>query len=418
MPRTGSTLLRLILDTHPEVFAPDEIRLGRLCASLFTALEGVSESGGQDAARHEDLSASPEALAETREVVAGLMTRPTERKGKRLWCEKSPENLRYLQIIEQVFPDACYILLHRHCLDVVKSCLSASPYGFNLTVVSRYVAASTDNFVAALVRAWVEEVGKLLDFAERREQTQDGRKQGKLCFQLRYEDLVTAPEATMSALCDFLDIEMESKILERVFSSPHHQRLRAGDGNALFSSGISRGSLGRGHEIPWAEIQGLPGTLLADMNTLLERLGYPLVEGPDWSLGFDGEELPAPEEHPAPAEDREYFVRQLFEEILPKRLADMSSPALLGSSYHFLVSGEGGGSWVLDLAREPARVLPGEQQASCEIRLSSQELEAVSLGRSNPAVAHREGRVQVTGTLEVEAMRALASLLNTSEYIK
>ena len=36
-PRSGSSLLRYILDTHPAICCPGELSLGQLCKDLYTA---------------------------------------------------------------------------------------------------------------------------------------------------------------------------------------------------------------------------------------------------------------------------------------------------------------------------------------------------------------------------------------------
>lgn len=399
MPRAGSTLLRLLLDTHSEIYAPDELRLGRLCHALFGTLEGLSEAGGLDAGRRAHLETSPGVLAETRGIASGLLSEAARRKGKRIWCEKSPENLEYLAVLEQVFPEAPAILLHRHCLDVVASCLRAGRYGFNLMVVGRYLAGQHQNFVVPLVRAWVEEVGRLLDFQERHTQS---------CFRLRYEDLVAEPRSHLESLCRFLGVGSEPEIVDRVFDTPHHQRLNAGDGNAIFSTAITADGIGRGREIPWERVRSVPDDLFEAMNQTLVRLGYPPVEDASWEYGVEIGSESRPKEAPGSAPG----IQEILEGRIPAHLAAGSPAALAGSLYTFVVTGEGGGTWVLDLTGERGRVVPGAEPAGVEIHLADRDLVAIASNGGNPAAAYGEGRVRIKGgALDLDALRALVSLL-------
>lgn len=398
LPRSGSTLLRLILNSHSQIYAPDELRLGRLCHGLFCTLEGLKESGGLSALRQDDFAASPEALAETRAWAAELMTRHTRRKGKTIWCEKSPDNLLFIRTLIQIFGEAKYILLHRHCLDLVMSCISASQFGFQLAVIGKYISGSEDNFVMPLIRAWVENVNLLLDF--------EGAFPER-CTRLRYEDLVTSPLATLGSLCSFLGVPLEKDLIAKAFSGPQRQRLHAGDPNAAFSMAISGSSVGHGKKVPWSYLEGLPGYLFEAMNRALQDLGYPPVTGASWEVGSGtaaGERPPS-----AVALD----LKDLFERLVPERLARGAGAKLKGSSYQFTVLGGNGGSWLLDLAGDPGRIVPqGGAQAQCKIEIAEDDLKAIIDGGSNPALLYRDGKVRVEGRLDLEALRALVELLS------
>ncbi|MGH9939155.1 MAG: sulfotransferase, partial [Blastocatellia bacterium] len=41
-PRSGSTLLRYVVDTHPEICCPVELRFGALCERLVTVVDCLS----------------------------------------------------------------------------------------------------------------------------------------------------------------------------------------------------------------------------------------------------------------------------------------------------------------------------------------------------------------------------------------
>src|SRR5262245_55263685 len=80
-PRSGSTLLRYILDTHPDICCPGEISIGALCAHLSTA---VHYTTAQLRASNETHRARLTA-AEVRSVVDSLMNSYAELKKKSIW---------------------------------------------------------------------------------------------------------------------------------------------------------------------------------------------------------------------------------------------------------------------------------------------------------------------------------------------
>ena len=174
--RSGSTLLRYIIDTHPQVCSPAHLHLGQLCRSLYTS---IFYSLGQTLEVTDEAMRERLVAAETRRIVDELMGRYTNAKGKQTWCEKTTENLQYLRILHEVFPDARYVCLYRNCMDVVHSSIECSRFGF-MPELAPYVQKRPDNVVAAMVESWVEKTKILLEF-EHAHPSQ--------CFRIKYETL-------------------------------------------------------------------------------------------------------------------------------------------------------------------------------------------------------------------------------------
>jgi protein-tyrosine sulfotransferase len=417
LPRTGSTLLRLILDTHPDVFCPDELNLGRLVRALYDTSEGLAEGAGTVAQQPAQIDPGSPGAVETRRLIAGMLGAAAARKGKSLWCDKSPSNLEHMGWIERLLPGSRFILLHRHCLDFAISCLRFSTYGFFLTVVGDYVRRDHTNFLRAVVRAWVEKTEELLRF----EAEHPGR-----CHRLRYEDLVAAPETSVRALGEFLGVAFEPQLLRRVFSTAHHQRAFNGDLNALYSHAIVDRGVGRGAELEPQAFASIPAELLRQMNGLLETLGYPAVEltatGFDMHLGRGGaaavagaaaahaadevddakDGAAAPPAVPADA---------IFSMIGQRLNAAPTLAGQVNSSFKFVLGGQGGGTWVLDLTEPPGRVIADDAEARCVISASAADFVEIVSGRLNPAVAVKEGRMKLGGEVDETALRGLIGML-------
>ena len=70
----------------------------------------------------------------------------------------------------------------------------------------------------------------------------------------------------------------------------------------------------------------------------------------------------------------------------------------VGAVYQFDVSGEQGGSWVVDLKASPGGVRVGaDDDADCVISLSREDLAGIMNGSVNPQTAFLMGRVKIAG---------------------
>jgi len=248
--RSGSTLLRYILDTHPDVFAPAEMHLGRLCHVLERVFLGIA---GPDA---------PGVAADIRRHVDAIMDNHTRRHNKQVWCEKSVRTVDYLEIVHRLYPEARYICLYRSCLDVVRSSLEVSAYGFDGYGFDEYVRASVGNTVDALIDYWHDKVSVIRNF-ELAHPAQS--------VAVTYEALVLDTERTVSALFDFLQLRWTPELTAAIFSTPHVRG--PGDGKILHDTAIAP-RVGGGASIPLARISA---DRLRTMNDLMRELGYPAV---------------------------------------------------------------------------------------------------------------------------------------------
>ena len=254
--RTGSTLLRYVLDTHPELCAPPELQIGALCQQL-SLLHTYTVDEDQELAPD---WASASARRRTRRVVDELMHEYCKRQGKLLWCEKSLGNVQRLHVLDDVYPDARLIYLHRHCLDVVCSGLELERILPGRAGFEPFIARRPDDPFAALVDYWCDTTERLLAHE---------KANARRSTRLRYEDLVRTPRRVLPRVFDLLDLDWDPAILDRVFVT-HHTR-GPGDGKIARTSRIETGSVGRGFTLPW---RTLAPESLARVQSLLGRLGY------------------------------------------------------------------------------------------------------------------------------------------------
>lgn len=377
--RSGSTLLRYVLDTHPEICSPGQLYLGQLCRSLETT---AYYSVGQVVEVADERERERLVAEEVRRIVEDLMGRYAEAKSKRMWCDKTTANLEHLPILSRVFPDARCVCLYRNCMDVMYSSIECSRLGFMPEFVP-YVRKSPDNLVAAMAESWVEKTEKLLSF----ERENRGR-----CFRVKYESLVLKPSETLRPMFEFLGVVWDEGLLDAVFTTPHDPG--SGDRKILFRRKIEHSSIGQGSALSREDV---PPALLARVNELLLELDYPPV-GPDWGrtpLPY----LPAG----APGDEAEAVktVREVFESHFPKLIGERGERLdEVNAACRFVVSGEDGGAWTLSLFPAGGRVVPGAAAADCTVTVSPDDLLGIVNGKLNPVAAFDLGRLHVTGDFE------------------
>jgi hypothetical protein len=223
--RSGTTLLRVVLDRSPGIAIPDE--------SFFVPLLARRHRRTIDAERFlDDVARIPTVRAwglrvddvrprvrsgmPTGDAIAAIFEAYAERHGKPRWGDKTPMYMRHLPLLEHLFPEAQYVHLVRDGRDAALSFLEMPEGTFTRT----WAHPTTPAQFACL---WRTEV-----FAAR---TLGRRVGGARYHEVRYEDLVVDPTAVVATICSFAEIPFESEMLAYagavdVSDKPHQLRLR------------------------------------------------------------------------------------------------------------------------------------------------------------------------------------------------
>jgi hypothetical protein len=218
-PRSGTTLLRLMLDSHPAVSCGEETHFLRELGTTVDRHWPLIETYGFPRAYW---------LDRIRAFYEGFQGDYLDRRGKLRWAEKDPTYTLVLPFIDELFPDAQYVHLIRDGYDVVASFRDRWGYSSALR------AARTE--WARYVRA-ARALGERLS-AER-------------YHELRYEDLVSEPERAMRRLLDFLGepwddavlrfTEQEHDATERYERFTAQRRREGGESDAIYRSRVGAG---------------------------------------------------------------------------------------------------------------------------------------------------------------------------------
>lgn len=273
--RAGSTLLRYLLDTHPEIACPAESIVVNACLSvshLYDQLQVQTERR----IRLDD-PATNEAADAARRILDQLIDPFVAARGKSVWCDKSLPTALALRDVTAVFPDARYICLYRHAMDFIGSGLEAMRWGITEYGFDSYTRRSPENLVCALADYWNDRVERMLELENSDDVT---------TLRVRYEDLTTFPVETLTRICTFLEVDASPSVMGMVAAAALEQEHGRGKGDHKidFTSSVSEDSLGRGRAIPTSK---LGRHRAQDLNRLLKVLDYSIV-GPDWNVGEGG----------------------------------------------------------------------------------------------------------------------------------
>jgi hypothetical protein len=216
--RSGSTLLRVLLDSHSQIHSPHELHLRDL------AVESKSKYSDRSLkAVGLDVTGAQYLLWDR------LLHRELTRSGKRLLVNKTPSDVFIADRLLECWPDARFIFLLRHPAAIAASRQAVRPQDTperNAEMVLRYG-----------------------DALERARTTYPG-------LTVRYEDLASDPRAATQRLCEFLGVEWEPAMLEYGRFDHGGYRAGLGDWKEKIRSGEVQPPSPPPAETP-AELQGL-----------------------------------------------------------------------------------------------------------------------------------------------------------------
>jgi hypothetical protein len=238
--RSGSTMLRLILDSHPHIAIGGETGFmgGLLAAKQIPGWQfgqGWYERLGWTEQEFDD---------RLREFYSGLFRRHAESQGKTRWGDKTPFHTAHMAEMAQVFPDAVFVGLVRHPGAVAASLHRKFHYTF-AEALSYWSATSLD-----LVRG-ASGLGARFT----------------LC---RYADLLVHGERLLREVLAFLDEPWHRDVLE------HHRVQRAkGAPRAVEGGTITHQAVDASRAVQWTEhVTAEDRRALAGIRELAAFFGY------------------------------------------------------------------------------------------------------------------------------------------------
>ncbi|MGH3328937.1 MAG: sulfotransferase family protein [Streptomycetales bacterium] len=189
--RSGSTLLRVLLNSHSRLHAPHELHLRSL---------KVQEENKYVAKSMRALGLDQRELEHL--LWDRILHREMEKSGKDILVNKTPGNAFMWKRIARCWPDARFIFLLRHPVSTVASWQSAHPKWGKADAI-----ADTMRYMKAVEEA----------------------RQGLPGLTVRYEELTADPREVTQRICAFLEVDWEAGMLD--YGKHTHGSFKAGLGD-------------------------------------------------------------------------------------------------------------------------------------------------------------------------------------------
>jgi hypothetical protein len=283
IPRSGTTLVRRLLDAHPSISCPGETFLFSSCARFIEADQVKSGLDIGCVSLLQQMGFPEEdVLRRLREFAFAFHREHLVRTGKRRWAEKSVMDVFHLEAIERLLGDhVAFVVVERHGLDVVASLIEMTEKsGGPLTELHSYLQRYR-RWAEAYARLWAELTTDLRDFAERRENV----------ILLQYERLIADPDAELERLFAFLGEEHDLGLVRRALQDEID--VAPGDWKTYGRLEIDAASRGRWKkDLSRSDLHAA----VPIVNPVLARCGY--------------EEVPLPDK-PDPASERRRYLMGL-----------------------------------------------------------------------------------------------------------
>ncbi|XP_051541112.1 protein-tyrosine sulfotransferase 2-like [Myxocyprinus asiaticus] len=259
VPRSGTTLMRAMLDAHPDIRCGEETRVIPRLLSLRQRLGRQTE----ERRALEEEGVSQEMLdSATTAFLLEIIARHGE--PARLLCNKDPFTLKSTNYLSHIFPNSKFLLMLRDGRASVHSMISrrVSIGGFNLSSYRDCLTKWSNAIEVMLSQCMM--VGH------------------HRCMTVRYEDLVLQPRATMKSVLRFLNTPWHEAVL-------HHEETIG----QLGGVSLSRTERSTDQVIKPVNLEALtrwvghiPADVQEDMENIapmLRRLGYnPNANPPDY----------------------------------------------------------------------------------------------------------------------------------------
>lgn len=224
-PRSGTTLLEQVLDSHPEIVSAEETQVF-LEETFFPLMRGRPPEADSLFPFLESIS--PEQLRQARENYFQCLERFSgQTGGERLWVDKNPSLTSYLPAFIRAFPEAKFLVALRDPRDVCLSCFMqplfpTSP--LSATYPSLEAAAAQ---YASVMTVW-QTIRPLMPCP---------------FLEVRYEDLVDNLEPVVRRILEFLGVSWDPRVQD--FNEPTRNKLVRSPTYGDVKKAISKGAVGR-----------------------------------------------------------------------------------------------------------------------------------------------------------------------------
>ena len=213
--RGGTTLLRLMLNSHPQVGVPPESHFLLPIVQRFGQKKQLDKRDQEEIYhlilnegrfdtwninQHDLLKIFQELPENTslKEIIHSVFIAEVHTSDKSYWGDKTPEYLDIFEQLGHIFPKAKMVFLVRDGRDVVQSLADRGWQGWSVYQRSKY---------------WLKGILKMHQYA---------KQFPKRSLMVSYEALVKDAPGTLQKICSFLDFPYQSEMLEYHLQANQH----------------------------------------------------------------------------------------------------------------------------------------------------------------------------------------------------
>ena len=201
--RSGTSLLRRILDSHPNIACPPE---SKFILPMTEVLRDRRSLSGLDSMGFD----GREVRLALANFVGGFFDQYAAVQGKSRWADKTPNYVDCLDEIWELFESSArFIVLVRHGMDVA---FSLSDPHRKYPAIKDHVERHAGNIAVAGAHFWREQNEKIETFRN---------AHSSACFRIRYENVTSTPEVTLPQLFEFLEEPWIREVID-YSSFSHH----------------------------------------------------------------------------------------------------------------------------------------------------------------------------------------------------
>jgi Sulfotransferase family len=254
--RSGTTLLRMVLNAHPDVAVPPE---SRFVVELYRSDEVEVDEFLTELENHPRWRLWDTRIEDVRAQLAGRETTSYSRaieaafaafaqnRNKKRYGDKTPRYVEDMPLLARLWPEAKFVHLVRDGREVA---LSYADVPFGPTTVAKAAALWRDRVATGM---------------------REGRPLGSRRYlELRYERLLELPQEQVESLCRFLELDFDPAMLEYSERSRSEVLDRAKLYNPNVSKSITR-TRSWDEQMPKQQVE----VFEAVAGDTLSELGYP-----------------------------------------------------------------------------------------------------------------------------------------------
>lgn len=201
--RSGTSLLRVLLNSHPEIAIGPEIKFMQIASRQYPkTLDEFKKIAERETP---DYEYSDETLAKiynasttADELFKNWCIEYKNSTGKKIWGDKTPQNFKYLNLLSKKFPNALYVHIVRHPFDVMISSKQRNQYHGLHTIFAWFAS----NWMVRFVNK-------------------------KNYMLMKYEDFVQNPKTYIDKILDKLEVEKVDVL--NLYQQVHHGKIAQGD---------------------------------------------------------------------------------------------------------------------------------------------------------------------------------------------